>query len=833
MFPTLVASEGGLTRALPEARVAIAPAILARIFDRRLFPQADSGPVEQALGRTAELRAALAELPAAQSLALRASFGEAALSELLSLAGESDPALLHEALLSFAGRQETSGRVEIAAELYQSVVANAGAGSALGRRAQARLDAILGRGSVALRGEYLLRNLAQQACEPSSLLAMGAAGTIFRATRLLALSRLAASPTANFLTRGFGASALAGLAGFAVEAPAFTLSGRLAAEALGRSQDWSGEALRRDLLSSYLVLGGLRAAGFAGAGLYRRFGGSSEFARGLFAQGSMLTGILGAHWLETRFGLRPATDRANTLVDSLATLLQFNVAARLSHQAFGPRVAAWEAALDAQTQLVAATNFRASGPRGPGLSPAYAVAGGRAPEALREPEDPLGRGLQVLMSKMHDGKGNPGPTGRRLAPGEVGEGGVDPSQLDRQISTLLLSAGDNLERGLRTFIDGLPVATAVARLERGNKDMGRIFMVNRRFQELFGYTEREIGELPLIKFYHPLKSAFVLSQIWNIFRNGIFRPSDMELRHRDEGWVKVRGSGVVKDLGDHSIAFGFLENRAEANEGRQSQILAAFEESKRPQAIRTAADGHVEVGSVIELSSLLTQDNSALLRQIVDQDVRIRITNMPWVQASDGYAEPLARFFNVQDRKFSFPVGRRVSVEFPPSESNGRARTIIPLVKFDSGFRAIGFGGPEANPSGNPAGTELPTALPRTSPSLAAPAFDKPPSPIPPAVVDATTAELLTRLQSQMGAAVLGAREALSQQDAEVTVAGEFPAAFLNQNLESIQGELQAITEKRVPITLGRQVTLRFHTDRGPLTLVFRKVLRRFERVDG
>jgi len=264
-------------------------------------------------------------------------------AELRSLAQESDPQLYSEGLLNFAARQEQGGRFELAAHLYQNILS--GNPSAIRDRAEARLDALLGRGAVGNRAEFLLRNLAEQATEPSALLAMGVAGTVFRMTRLAALSRLATSANPGFLTRFLGAGRVASLLGFAVEAPTFTLVGRLGHEALGRPQDWSARALGRDLASSYLVLGGLKFTGMLGRAATARVGNVEPLST-LFQQGSMLSGILLGHRLETWTGLRPQVDGATTLVDSLAMLLQFHVAGNLSRGAFGPSFSVWENNLD-------------------------------------------------------------------------------------------------------------------------------------------------------------------------------------------------------------------------------------------------------------------------------------------------------------------------------------------------------------------------------------------------------------------------------------------------------------------------------------------------------
>ncbi|KAB2839607.1 hypothetical protein F9K50_07290, partial [bacterium] len=280
--------------------------------------------------------------------------GPAARAEWESIHRGTNPELYFEEVLAFAARQESEQRLELAAEVYAQLLREAGDYPAVLRRARERLDAVEGRGNWAPRAEFLLRRLAQESSEPTALFAMGAAGAAFRVTRLAALSRLSAAPTANFLTRGFGARAISGLAGFAVEAPTFTLAGRLAGTALGREQDWSLRVLGRDLASSFLVLGGLKLAGWGAGAAYRGVSGTAgtrsfQPLRALFQQSGMFAGILLGHGMEAWTGLRRPVDGATTLVDSLAMLLQFNVAGRLVHAASGPRLRAWESGLQIQT----------------------------------------------------------------------------------------------------------------------------------------------------------------------------------------------------------------------------------------------------------------------------------------------------------------------------------------------------------------------------------------------------------------------------------------------------------------------------------------------------
>ncbi|MCC7344687.1 MAG: hypothetical protein IT573_07085 [Deltaproteobacteria bacterium] len=351
--------------------------------------------------------------------------------ELAALGRERDSALFWEGLLGFAQRQEAAGHLELAVHVYTAVVGTVRE-RPLQARAQARLDAVTGRGAGGARAEFLLRRLAHEASEPTALFAMGAAGAAFRLTRLATLSRLAATPAGNFLTRGFGARAAASLTGFAVEATVFPFAGRLANEALGRSQDWSVQALRRDVASSFIVLGGLKLSGWAAGAAFQRVHGINPLtgqaqrltgltglSQRLVPQAGMLGGIVLGHHVEERLGLREHVDGATTMVDSLAMLLQFNVAGRLTQHAFGERFHAWERRLDQQTEILARGNHGTRPLGGERLGalrnflttfapqPALAAVGGpRAPEgpAGTRASDVLSR-PQILMMEAREGEG--------------------------------------------------------------------------------------------------------------------------------------------------------------------------------------------------------------------------------------------------------------------------------------------------------------------------------------------------------------------------------------------------------------------------------------------
>ncbi|HEX5034639.1 MAG TPA: sigma-70 family RNA polymerase sigma factor, partial [bacterium] len=254
--------------------------------------------------------------------------------ELCALEFERDAELRGEGLLSLASRIESRGAEAEAADIYRRV-AGESFPSNLRERAERRLATLSGEGPIGDRVERGFRHFFSEATDPATLAAMAVGGLAFRSTRLAVLGRLAASP--NGWLGGAGTARLAAsLAGFAVEAPLFTLSAKLGHQALGRNQDWSGAGLGRELAASYLFLGALRLSGATAAAAYRRIGGANGSPwQSVFTQAGIFTGILGAHALEVQAGLAPRRDAASVLVDSLVLQLQFHVAGRLSQGLLG------------------------------------------------------------------------------------------------------------------------------------------------------------------------------------------------------------------------------------------------------------------------------------------------------------------------------------------------------------------------------------------------------------------------------------------------------------------------------------------------------------------
>ncbi len=378
-------------------------------------------------GRGLSLRAAFSQLDLAQQAALRRRLGTR-VEEFLALSEESDPALFGEALSAMAGGAARAGEAGTAILLYDFLSRTAGPlaprlDAAVRARAEAEARALRGEGAFGARFEHLSRGFARQAADPAMIAGMGIGSLVAGAVRLGVLSRLASARTANFFTRGAGASFSAGTAAWAAEVPAFWMTTRaLHAASSETPLAWDRAALTRELGSTALMLGLLKAGGAATNALFHRAHGIAPFgaeaarlapftgvSRPLFAQAGMLGGVYADHLIEERLGWRPAGDPTSRLFDSFATLLQFHVGGRLAGSALGPRYAASIRELEVRSRMTELRNR-------PALSAALGLEGLGPRPVLAEGGDLTPPGGWILaMSELKPERAR-SPRGRRVAP---------------------------------------------------------------------------------------------------------------------------------------------------------------------------------------------------------------------------------------------------------------------------------------------------------------------------------------------------------------------------------------------------------------------------------
>lgn len=393
---------------------------------------------ETATRSSGGLREAFRGLSASDQAALRRRLG-AALDELLALGEEGDPELFYSGLLSLGRCAARDGDSVLSGAIFQGLAEGpadirGSMPAAQGRRALEEFNAMRGTGSAGRRFEHLARHFAREASDPAMILGMGVAGTVFSASRLGVLSRLAARPAA-WWTRGFGAGMAANAAAFPAEVLAFWGTTRAYGMAVRpETLRWDRASMGHELAGLGITLGCLKLFGAASGRLFDRVHGIdpvtgaaarlptfTRFSRSAFQQLGTLGGIATGHYAEMRLGLRPQVGGDVFWTDALVTLLQFHVGGRLSQHLLGSRHAAMMQEMALRTRRLelprAVTGRNPLPPLGGAL--AMAVAGEGA--ALRPAREGPSRDHILEMSNRNpDEKGGPPPVRPVSARGESG-----------------------------------------------------------------------------------------------------------------------------------------------------------------------------------------------------------------------------------------------------------------------------------------------------------------------------------------------------------------------------------------------------------------------------
>ena len=251
---------------------------------------------------------------------------------LQSLAGERDPELLLDGLLSLGGRWESRHRETEALLLYQSLLNEIPADTPGLDRVGRRSEALQGRGAIGARVEVAARRFFRQAADPAMIFGFMVAGGVASLARGAALAQLGARAP-SFWTRGWQARALAGSTAFAAELPALVGATRLAHGLLGYEEGFGRlDTLPQEFAGAALFLGALKLSG-RGA---RALAGRSAPSPAVLAGGT-LTGIYAGHRLQESFGLRPQQDELNRWFDAGETFLQLRFGGRLASSLLGSR----------------------------------------------------------------------------------------------------------------------------------------------------------------------------------------------------------------------------------------------------------------------------------------------------------------------------------------------------------------------------------------------------------------------------------------------------------------------------------------------------------------
>lgn len=262
-----------------------------------------------------------------------------------SLAQEKNPELFFQSLLVWARRLESNQLKHLAAEVYRGIDAKIEPSSRdaslqkIKSDARSALSSLLGQGGFGENTERFLGQMVD-AADPLALSAMAAGSLAYQGLRALTWSRMVAAP-ASVWSRGLLAKSAVSLIGFAVEVPTFAgvnwLGNRIRNPALA----WDAASLRAELGHSLAVLAGMRIGAMVGS----KF---ETFSSVLAPQAGMLAGLM----LARRFENAPSS-----LSETLATLLQFNVAGRVFQNSLGRSVARWSQEVHARADATPAVSF--------------------------------------------------------------------------------------------------------------------------------------------------------------------------------------------------------------------------------------------------------------------------------------------------------------------------------------------------------------------------------------------------------------------------------------------------------------------------------------------
>lgn len=286
-------------------------------------------------------------------------------AELLSLREERDPGLFFEGLLGFAARLEAQDLIAPASEIYAAVISLSGAGEgmdeAIRRRARERLNAIQGKGAFGPRAEFLLKRFTRDATDAKVIVPMLAGSAVYGLVRTASLGRLAGTAGSSWWTRGAGARFAASSAGFVAEVPTFALGAR-ALRPLGQGVT-EQPPVAEELAGATITLGFLKGFGFFGnqsflrfhrmheLGAAQRWAGMAPYTRFASAQGGMFLGLMTAHKVEERIGLRPHVDDGTAVTDTLASMFSLGVGAHLGYRVLGPRFAAFQREMGTRAEI--------------------------------------------------------------------------------------------------------------------------------------------------------------------------------------------------------------------------------------------------------------------------------------------------------------------------------------------------------------------------------------------------------------------------------------------------------------------------------------------------
>jgi len=219
-------------------------------------------------------------------------------------------------------------------------------------------DALMGRGAVGPRIAFLASRFIKQATAPGMILPMIAGSVVYQLTRTALLGRLALSP-AKWWTRRWGAQFFSSLVAYTAEVPSFALMNRgwrqLNGQPLGNFTE--------EFFSAGISLAVLKVGFYGGTQVFRKVHGINEWGMAtrlqgltpisqvLYPQATTFMGLLAAHGIEAKMGLRPEVDGATWVVDTLSTLASLGMGSALGYRVLGKSFRQFQRGLEQSAQV--------------------------------------------------------------------------------------------------------------------------------------------------------------------------------------------------------------------------------------------------------------------------------------------------------------------------------------------------------------------------------------------------------------------------------------------------------------------------------------------------
>ncbi len=325
---------------------------LAGLLDQILGVSTDTpGPFQEGLRTSAHnsLHQSYENLSSSEQNRLSAGLSEPYLQIILNLGEERDAEIFYSDALSLArtlaDSQDPQHRPLAIALCDVLAVQESGRDG----EARALALALRGQGDLGRRLELATSDFVERATDPSMLLSLGVASSVFKGTYAAMFSRLAPAQRVSGLGALWRARTISGAVALGVEGPAFVLAETGLRYSFGHEVSWSREHLWDQTLATYLTLGMLRGSGV----VTRTLGGipltgpRSLLDQGLLATGEGL-GIYANFGLQEAWGMREGQGPSQRFLDSLVFFAQARTAGRLSHELLGPRHQRFLTGLDQQ-----------------------------------------------------------------------------------------------------------------------------------------------------------------------------------------------------------------------------------------------------------------------------------------------------------------------------------------------------------------------------------------------------------------------------------------------------------------------------------------------------